>query len=67
MGRFSGGGKVRLGVAKGEAREKRKGRLEHRGSGISSCGHLLSFILCKYFSFETVKEEKIGLCFSFDC
>jgi len=63
----TGGAKVRLGVAKDEAREIGKGRLEHRGSEIPSCGHLLSFILCKYFNFETVKEKTIGLFFSFDC
>lgn len=63
----TGGAKVRVGVAKGKAKKIRKGRLEHRGSGIPSCGDLLSFILYKHFNFETVKEKKIGLFSSFDC
>lgn len=59
----TGGAKVRLGVAKDEAREIANGRLEHRGSEIPSCGHLLSFIL--YISILILKllKERWLVCF----
>lgn len=50
------GAKVKLGVAKDEAREGGKG-LEHRGPGTPSCGRLLTFIFYRILVLNLLKKR----------